>query len=169
MLSSLLAIAIVSAAPAAASPTPPPPAPPTPQAAARVAVRSMPPPGASTSPRLGESLWLPATYSLSQDPGFTPWSTFLTLGHDGLGTWTLEGSSLGAGLRCGDLWDRWCQPLATATLALVWQPDNSWLAFFVGPSMTSQPDDGLMRIVPAFVAGLRITTPSLASLVDGKD
>jgi hypothetical protein len=111
------------------------------------------------------SPWLPATYSLSRDPGFTPWSTFFSLGHDGIGRWSLEGTSLGGGLRCGDLRSSYCQPLATATVALVWQPDGSPLAFVAGPSLSSVAYSGEMRVVPSFTAGVRITTASLAALV----
>jgi hypothetical protein len=125
----------------------------------------MPAPRVSPPPRRGETVWLPATYSLSRDPGFTPWSTFFTLGHDGVGRWTLEGTSLGGGLRCGDLRSRWCQPLATAILALVWQPDDSPLAFVAGPGLTSIGVGDEMRVVPEFTAGVRITTASLAALV----
>ena len=159
MLASVCAIALVSAAPAAASA-----APPTPKSAARIAMKSMPPPRAA-APRRGEIAWLPATYSLSRDPGFTPWTTFFTLGHDGIGRWTLEGTSLGGGLRCGDLRDKWCQPLATATAAVAWQPDGSPLAFFVGPSLTSMSFGNDMRLVPQFTAGVRLTPASLAALV----
>jgi hypothetical protein len=159
MLSAICSI-VLFAAPAPANA-----APPTPQSAARIAVTSIPPPRASTPPRRGEVTWLPSTYSLSRDPGFTPWTSFFSLGHDGVGRWTLEGTSLGGGLRCGDLRDRWCQPLAFAMFALVWQPDDSPVAFVAGPSLTSVPVNGEMRVTPGFSAGLRITTASLAAWV----
>jgi hypothetical protein len=160
MLSAVCSMVVLLAAPAAANASPP-----TPQSAARIAMKTMPPARMVSAPRRGESTWLPATFSLSHDPGFTPWSSFFSLGHDGVGRWMLEGSSLGGGLRCGDLRSRWCQPLATAMLALAWQPDGSPLAFVAGPSVTSIAQSGEMRLTPGFTAGVRITTASLAAWV----
>jgi hypothetical protein len=150
---------VLFAAPAAPSP------PPTPQSAARVAVQSMPAPRMPNKPKRGEVTWLPSTYSLSRDPGFTPRSSFFTLGHDGIGRWTLEGTSLGGGLRCGDLRTSWCQPLAQALLALSWQPDGSPVAFFAGAELLSIGVGDEMKPAAGFSAGVRFTPASLASLV----
>ncbi len=156
---SLLAVAL---APAVSAPAP---APPIPQSAARVAVQSMLPPRIPSKPKRGETTWLPSTYSLSRDPGFTPWTSFFSLGHDGVGRWSLEGTSLGGGLRCGDLDMRWCQPFSSALLALAWQPDGSPVAFFAGAELLSIGTGGEMRMAAGFSAGVRFTPASLASLV----
>lgn len=152
----------VALAPASGPVSAPPPAP---QSVARVAMRTLPPPRMQSKPKRGETTWLPTTFSLSQDPGFTPWASFLSLGHDGVGRWTLEGTSLGGGLRCGDLDMRWCQPFAQGLLALAWQPDGSPLAFYAGGEVVSIASGGDMRTTVGFTGGVRIRTASLAALV----
>ena len=140
------------------------PSPPTPQTAARVAMQSVPLPHVR-APKPGERTWLPSTYSLSRDPGFTPWSSFFSLGSDRVGEWTLEGTSLGGGLRCGDLRTRWCQPLAEAIVALVWEPDAAPIGLYAGFSLASVAQGGEMKIAPGFTGGLRFRPASLASFV----
>ncbi len=139
-----------------------PVSPPSPKAAARAAVASQLPKPVShgIDPRR-----IPSTYSLTRDPGFTPWSSFLSLGHDRLGEWTLDGSSLSGGLRCIDLRQGGCQPLAYAIVAPVWRPYGSRVGFFAGPSVTSLPFGSGMRVLPGFSAGIRVTTASLAAVV----
>ena len=105
------------------------------------------------------------TYSLSQDPGFTPWSAFLSLGDDRLGSWTREGPSYRGGLRCVDTRALGCQPIAHAMAAPVWQPKGSGVGFFAGPSLTSTPVFRGMTLLPGFSAGIRVTPASLATLV----
>jgi hypothetical protein len=153
-------VAMLVGPPASARPV----SPPTPQAAARVAARTLPPPRQASAPKR-ERTWLPATYSLSRDPGFTPWSSFFTLGDDRVGRWLLEGTSLGGGLRCGDLRSRWCVPLAEAILALAWQPHESPVALVAGPSVVSIGVGDEMRTGAGFMAGVRFTPASLVALV----
>ncbi len=139
-----------------------PPSPPSPRAGARAAVASQLPtrPPSRIDPRR-----LPPTYSLTQDPGFTPWSAFLSLGDDRLGAWTLEGTSLGGGLRCADLRHGGCQPLAYAVIAPVWQPHGTRVGVFAGPSLTALPFGTGMALLPGFSAGIRVTPVSLAAVV----
>lgn len=157
MLASVSIAVLVALAPAS-------PSPPTPQTAARVAMRTVPPPHVRP-PRPGERTWLPSTYSLSRDPGFTPWSSFLSLGRDRVGEWTMAGTSLGGGLRCGDLRTRECQPLAEAILALAWQPDAVPFGLYGGFSLASVAQAGEMTIAPGFTAGVTFRPASLASFV----
>lgn len=154
---SLLAIALAVAAPAA-------PSPPSPKAAARAAAKSLPA-RPSSGARTAEPRSLRIAYSLTGDPGFTRWSTFLSLGDDRLGHWSLEGTSLGAGLRCEDRTHGGCQPFAQAILAFVWQPDGAPVGLVAGASMTSLPVGDEMKVVPGFTAGVRISAASLATLV----
>lgn len=128
-------------------------------------------PLASTQPRIqrapqpGERTWLPAAFSLSGDPGFTPWSAFLSLGEGRIVRWSLEGTSLGAGLRCGSTKDGGCQPLAFAMLALGIRPYGTAWGFFVGPNLSSAPDGDRMRTAPGIAAGITFTPASLASVI----
>jgi hypothetical protein len=159
MFASVSIIVLLAAAPAPASP-------PSPKAAARAAMQSQPLPSSHPAPRRrGELTWLRAGYSLSHDPGFTPWSTFLSLADGPIGSWAIEGMTLGGGLRCGDVGTSGCQPLAYAILAAVWQPDGAPVGLFAGVNASSIPFGGEMRTVPGFSAGIRITTASLAALV----
>ncbi len=153
MFASLFAAAL-SLAPAA----PPPPRPVGVLAPTQPKIRRPP-------PRPGERTWLPAAFSLSNDPGFTPWSAFLSLKDGKLVRWTLEGTSLGGGLRCGSMQDGGCQPLAFAMLALGLHPAGSAFGFFVAPSMSSVNVGGRMQTAPGISAGITFTPASLASIV----
>ncbi|HWB74745.1 MAG TPA: hypothetical protein VG755_07310 [Nannocystaceae bacterium] len=154
-----LVVIVLVAAPAA-----PPPSPPSPKAAARASMQSTLPP-AKPAPKRGERAWIPSTYSLSRDPGFTPWSSFLTL-HDGrIGKWTMEGTSTGGGLRCTDSTHHGCTPFAEAIAAFVWAPGDSPLGFYGGLSVASVGSGGTMRTTAGPSFGIRIRPPSLASLV----
>ena len=158
MLGWLCTVVLLAPAPAAGSP-------PSPQSAARVAMQSLPDPGARPA-RRGEPFQLPSTYSLSRDPGFTPWTTFLSLGDEGVGQWTLEGTSLGGGLRCGDVRERWCEALGEGIVALAWEPDAAPIGLFAGASLVEIADErGDLELAPGFIAGLRFRPASLASLV----
>lgn len=116
-------------------------------------------------PRRAEFGRLPIGFSLTGDPGFLRWTSFLSLGEDRLGRWTLEGTSLGGGLRCADFRHGGCVPLADANLAVAWQPHGSPVAILAGPTVTSIPVGGRMRTSPGVTAGLRFTPASLAALV----
>lgn len=148
---SLLAIVLASALAV------PPPRPVGPLATSQPQMRRV--------PRPGERTWLPAAFSLSNDPGFTPWSAFLSLGDGRIVRWSLEGTSLGAGLRCGSTRDGGCQPLAVAILALGMRPLGTAWGFFVGPSVSSVPVGDSMRTVPGISAGITFTPASLASVI----
>lgn len=157
-----LVLVMVASAPAGGAPKATPP--PTPQNAARAIMLSTPPPLAV--PKKRDPTRLPSTYSLSRDPGYTPWSSFFALGDDAVGRWTLEGSSLGGGLRCGDLRAAWCLPLAEALMAFVWEPFDSPIGVFAGASLVSIANTGgEMQTGPGFTAGLRITPASWAAFV----
>lgn len=157
-----LALAIVAAL--AAPPPSPPPSPPSPKAAARASMTTTLPPAQAT-PKKGERTWIPSTYSLSRDPGFTPWSSFFTL-HDGkLGKWTMEGTSIGGGLRCTDYSHHGCTPFAEAIAAFVWQPRGTPIGFYGGLSVASVGSGGGMRMTAGPSFGIRLRPPSLATLV----
>lgn len=168
MLTPIIAIVLAAAPAVAPAATPVAPsrpsvaAPPSPKAAARAATANQLPklPASRIDPRR-----VPSTYDLSRDPGFTPWSSFLSLGHDGVGAWTLEGTSIGSGLRCVDSRQGGCQPLGHAMIAVVWQPDGTRLGFFAGPSVTAMPLGGGMQSQLGFTAGIRIKPASLVSVV----
>jgi len=102
---------------------------------------------------------------LSQDPGFTPWSAFLSLGEGRIVRWSLEGTSLGAGLRCGSTRDGGCQPLAVAIMALSMRPFGTAWGFFVGPSVSSVAVRGGMQTAPGISAGITFTPASLAAVI----
>lgn len=116
-------------------------------------------------PRPGERTWLPAAFSLTNDPGFTPWSAFLSLKDGNVVRWTLEGTSLGSGLRCGSTKDGGCQPLAYAIMALGLHPVGSAFGVFVGPSVASVNVAGRMQTAPGISAGITFTPASLATVV----
>lgn len=155
------ALAIVAAL---AAPSVPPPSPPSPKAAARASMKTTLPPAQAT-PRRGERTWFPSTYSLSRDPGFTPWSSFLSLGEGKLGKWTMEGTSIGGGLRCTDYSHDGCTPFAEAIAAFVWQPRGTPLGFYGGLSVASVQSGGGMTMTAGPTFGLRLRPPSLAALV----
>ncbi|MBC8069658.1 MAG: hypothetical protein IAG13_15080, partial [Deltaproteobacteria bacterium] len=113
----------------------------------------------------GERSWLPTTYALSRDPGFTPWTSFLFLGDGKVGRWTMEGTSFAGGTSCGTVRHAWCESFAQAILAIVWQPYGMPFAFYVGANVTSAPGDGGMSAAAGPSAGIRITAASLASIV----
>jgi len=159
-MSSLVALALLLAASPAA-----PREPPSPRSAARAAVKTMLPPRMPAAPARRERTWLPATYSLSRDPGFTPWSTFLSLGDDRLGHWALEGTSLGGGLQCAEAPHGGCVPFAQALLAPVWQPHGTPIGFYSGFELASVATGEGMKVVPGFSAGLRVRPAALALLV----
>ncbi len=141
----------------------PSPSPPSPKAAARAAMKAAPP--TRPQPRRPEFGRLPIGFSLTGDAGFLRWSSFLSLGEDRLGRWTLEGTSLGGGLRCADFRYGGCVPLAEAILAVAWQAHGSPVALLAGPTLTSLPVGGQMRTTPGLTAGVRFTPASLAALV----
>jgi hypothetical protein len=156
-MSALALVFVLMAAP------PPTTHPPSPKAAARASMRSTLPPR-TMPPRRGERTWLPSTYSLSRDPGFTPWTSFFSLGDGLLGHWSMEGTSTGGGLRCYE--DRsGCVPFSEAIAALVWQPRGTPLGIYGGLSVASVPDASGMNVAPGPTFGLRLTPPSLAALV----
>ena len=159
--STMLAIVLASSAPSSGA-APSTGGPPSPRAAARAAVATQLP---SRPPSRIDPRRLPPTYSLTRDPGFTPWSAFLSLGDDRLGAWTLEGTSLSSGLRCNDPREAGCQPLAFAFAGPVWQPHGTRVGLFAGPSITSLPFGSGMALLPGFSAGLRVTPVSLAAVV----
>jgi hypothetical protein len=150
-----IALVLTISAPAAAAPAPPPP---------RVHAGSLPPAMAAPKKR-GERSWVPTTYALSRDPGFTPWTSFLSLGDGAVGRWTIEGTSFAGGTTCGNVRDRWCESFAQAILAMVWQPYGQPVGFYAGLSVSSVPTDAGMQVTAGPSAGIRINAASLASIV----
>jgi hypothetical protein len=150
-----IALVLTIAAPATVTPAPPPP---------RASAGSLPPPVAAPKKR-GERTWLPTTYALSREPGFTPWTSFLSLGDGRIGRWTAEGTSFSGGTNCSNVRYAWCEAFAQAILALVWQPHGTPLGFYAGLNATSMPNAGAMQTTVGPSAGIRITTGSLASIV----
>ncbi len=175
MLSSLTLTLVLGLAAPAAAPAKPtkPPAPKvtaqslSPKAAARASTKTALPSPRALPAKKGDGSWLPAPFSLTQDPNFTPWSSFLTLGDDRLGRWTLEGTSLGSGLHCEDTGGFGCVPLAQATAAVAWQPHGTPIGFFAGLTTTAMPrgGGGGMGVRPGFVAGLRISPTSMVAAI----
>lgn len=158
----LIAIVLgIGAAPTKVT-SPVPVSPPSPRAAARAAVATQLPPRPPTriDPRR-----VPSSYSLTYDPGFTPWTAFLSLGDDRLASYTVEGTSVGSGLRCVDLKQAGCQPAVHAMVAPVVQPRGTRVGFFAGPTIGSTPFARSMRLLPGFSAGIRVRPASLAMLV----
>lgn len=158
MLLGTIALVLTLAAPAAAAPVvaaPPPP---------RATASSLPPPMAVPKKR-GERTWLPTTYSLSRESGFTPWTSFLSLGEDKVGRWTMEGTSFAGGTTCSSVRYAWCESFAQAIVALVWQPRGQPVGFYAGLNVASVSSDSGMSATAGPSAGIRINAASLVSIV----